>query len=69
LNESLIRTTTKTISYRCVGSSITFIISFIFTGEIVVSAAISATEFLLKPSIYWIHERVWNSIKWGKFKE
>jgi uncharacterized membrane protein len=68
LNEFLLRTTTKTISYRCVGSSITFIISFIFTGEIVVSAAISVTEFLLKPSLYWIHERVWNNIIWGKTK-
>jgi uncharacterized membrane protein len=66
--ESLLRTTTKTISYRFLGSSITFIISFMFTGEVIISAGISATEFLLKPTMYWLHERVWNRISWGKNK-
>jgi uncharacterized membrane protein len=41
-------------------------IAFIFTGEIVIAASVSVTEFLLKPSLYWLHERVWNKITWGK---
>jgi len=69
MSETLTRTTTKTIAYRILGSSVTFIISFIFTGEVIVSASISATEFLLKPTIYWLHERVWNRISWGKNKD
>ena len=66
MSETIARTTAKTIAYRILGSGITFIISFIFTGEVIVSASISATEFVLKPMMYWIHERVWNRISWGK---
>lgn len=66
MSETLTRTTVKTIAYRLLGSGLTFIIAFIFTGEFVVSASISVTEFVLKPSMYWIHERVWNRVKWGR---
>jgi uncharacterized membrane protein len=41
-------------------------VAFVFTGEIAVSASISVVEFLLKPGMYWCHERVWNKIGWGK---
>ena len=66
MSDTLSRSTVKTISYRCVGSSVTFMIAFVFTGEIVIAASVSVTEFLLKPSLYWLHERVWNKIMWGK---
>jgi uncharacterized membrane protein len=66
MGETLTRTTVKTIAYRLLGSGLTFIIAFIFTGELVVSATISITEFVLKPAMYWLHERVWNRISWGK---
>jgi uncharacterized membrane protein len=68
MNETASRSLVKTVSYRILGSSITFIISFMFTGEVIISAGISATEFLLKPTMYWLHERVWNRISWGKNK-
>jgi uncharacterized membrane protein len=66
MSETLTRTTVKTTAYRILGSGLTFIIAFIFTGELVVSATISITEFVLKPAMYWLHERVWNRISWGK---
>jgi uncharacterized membrane protein len=66
LNESIARSTVKTISYRFGGSAITFMVAFVFTGEVAVSASISVVEFLLKPGMYWCHERVWNKIGWGK---
>jgi uncharacterized membrane protein len=66
MSETILRSAVKTISYRVLGSSVTFVISYIFTGEIIVSAGISATEFLLKPTMYWLHERGWNRIRWGR---
>jgi uncharacterized membrane protein len=42
------------------------VISYVVTGEIVVSLAIGATEMIIKPFVYWCHERVWNKIKWAK---
>jgi uncharacterized membrane protein len=66
MNESILRTTIKTITYRLAGSGLTFVLAYIFTGEVVISASISIAEFLLKPMFYWFHERVWNKILWGK---
>ena len=66
MNESIARSTVKTISYRFGGSAITFMVAFVFTGEVAISASISVVEFFLKPGMYWCHERVWNKIGWGK---
>lgn len=66
--ESPARSLVKAYSYRCCGTITTMIISFIVTGKIVVSLAIGATEMVVKPFIYWLHERVWNKIKWGRNK-
>jgi uncharacterized membrane protein len=32
----------------------------------VISLGIGATEMVIKPFIYWCHERLWNKVKWGK---
>lgn len=66
MSETLLRTTAKTLSYRLLGSGVTFVIAYLFTGEILISASISVTEFVLKPLMYWIHERGWNRVKWGR---
>jgi uncharacterized membrane protein len=42
------------------------VISYIVTGEIIVSMAIGASEMVIKPFVYWTHERVWNKVRWGK---
>jgi uncharacterized membrane protein len=64
--ESSIRSLVKAYSYRCCGTLTTVIISYIITGKIVISMAIGATEMVIKPFIYWFHERIWNKVKWGK---
>jgi uncharacterized membrane protein len=55
----------KAITYRIVGTLTTFIISYIFTGSISLSSAIGATELIVKPVNYFLHERAW--YKWIKF--
>ena len=64
--ESTLRSLVKAYSYRCCGTLTTIIISYIITGEMVVSLGIGATEMVIKPFIYWCHERLWNKVKWGK---
>jgi uncharacterized membrane protein len=60
----------KAVTYRIVGTLTTFIISYIFTGNVVVSSAIGMVELLIKPLNYFIHERVWYTyIKYGLTKE
>lgn len=54
----------KSISYRMVGTLQTVIIGYIFTGNLVIASSIGMTEILIKPLIYFLHERVW--YKWIK---
>ena len=50
----------KTLTYRVLGTLVTFIASFFMTGSVVASSAISAVEFTVKPLMYYLHEKVWD---------
>lgn len=65
-SETALRSFVKAYSYRICGTLTTIVISFVVTGKIVVSLAIGATELVIKPFVYWCHERVWSRIKWGR---
>ena len=65
-HETPLRSLVKAYSYRCCGTLTTICISYVVTGKFVVSLTIGATEMVLKPFIYWCHERVWSKVKWGR---
>jgi len=64
--ESGLRSLVKAYSYRMCGTTTTVIISYIVTGKIVVSLTIGASEIVIKPFVYWLHERIWNKINWAR---
>ena len=64
--ETAVRSLVKAYSYRCCGTLTTIVISYVITGELIVSLAIGATEMILKPFIYWCHERAWSRVSWGR---
>ena len=49
----------KTITYRILGTCATFGIGFVTTGNLYASVAIGFSDLLLKPLIYFVHERLW----------
>jgi len=49
----------KTISYRILGTSITVITAYLLGASIEISSLLGVGELLLKPIIYFIHERIW----------
>lgn len=49
----------KAISYRMVGSAQTILIGYLLTGSLVVSSTMGVIELVIKPIIYFFHERVW----------
>lgn len=56
----------KTISYRILSTSIGFATIYAVSGSIKVGAVFSLGELLVKPIIYFLHERVWYKyIKFG----
>lgn len=68
-SETAVRSFVKAYSYRCCGTVTTIVISFALTGNVVVSLGIGATEMIVKPFIYWLHERAWSRIRWGRVNQ
>ena len=64
--EKPIRSIAKSISWRIVGTLDTMIISWLVTGQINTALVIGGVEVVTKMVLYFFHERIWNSIKWGK---
>ncbi|MEI6062276.1 MAG: DUF2061 domain-containing protein [Bacteroidota bacterium] len=70
------RSLLKTITYRIFASGAMFVGVFIYSheyqslsiGESVGNAGfIAVLEFGVKLVIYYIHERIWSGISWGKY--
>jgi uncharacterized membrane protein len=60
------RSLIKTISWRIIASLTTVSIVYVFTGKIVLSFSIGVVEVFVKMVLYYLHERVWQKIAWGK---
>src|SRR5215470_17897209 len=56
----------KAVSWRTVGTIDTFIISFFVTGKVSLAGGIAAVEVVTKIMIYYMHERVWAVVPWGR---
>jgi uncharacterized membrane protein len=65
-SEKPIRSVVKAISWRLVGTLDTLVISYFITQKISLAASIASLEVMTKMILYFFHERVWNTIKWGK---
>ncbi|MGE0063662.1 MAG: sulfate adenylyltransferase subunit CysN [Xanthobacteraceae bacterium] len=63
--EKPLRSVAKAITWRTTGSIDTFVLSFIFTGNAKISAAISGSEILTKLLLYYGHERIWARSRFG----
>ena len=60
------RSILKSISWRIVGTLDTVLISWEVTGTLSLAFSIGLIELVTKMVLYFFHERIWNSIGWGK---
>ncbi len=67
--DSLKRTLTKTIVWRVIATLITLAVTFAFTGEIKQATTITLVVAALLMAGYYINERVWDQIRWGRKRE
>lgn len=65
-SETPLRSVIKSLSWRCIGTIDTIVISWIITGEVSLALTIGSIELVTKMVLYFFHERIWNIIKWGK---
>lgn len=56
---SKIRHIAKTITWRITGTSATFLIAYILTGDFGVAGTIGLAQVIVNTVLYYIHERVW----------
>lgn len=50
----------KTITYRILGTSVTFGLGFATTGNLGVATMLGFSDLVLKPLVYFLHERLWS---------
>lgn len=65
-DKPLLRHIYKTISYRILGTTVTIITAHLCGLSLKMSSLIGLGELLIKPLLYFLHERVW--FKYFKFK-
>ena len=64
--ETNLRSIVKGISWRVIATTTTIIIVYIFFGRLDLAIAAGLIETVLKVALYWLHEKIWQRIKWGK---
>ena len=66
MKDSTRRSLVKTITWRLTGSGSTFLIAWLITGNLAVASSILGIHFFTNTALYFVHERVWTHIHWGK---
>ena len=64
--ETTARSVAKTISWRITGSGATFAISYFILGDFAISSTIALIQLTFNTLLYFVHERIWNMIPWGR---
>ena len=61
-----LRSLAKAVSWRVIGSLDTFILSLVVTGNGKYAVSIASVEALTKIGLYYVHERIWRKVRWGR---
>ena len=62
------RSLVKAISWRVTGTIDTILISFLITGQAKWALTIGFVELFTKVFLYYVHERIWNRLSFGRIK-
>ena len=66
--DSHLRSIIKAVSWRLVGSLDTFMLSLLVTGSAKYAISIATAEALTKIVLYYLHERAWRLVRWGRLE-
>ena len=69
MKEKSYRSIVKSVSWRTIGTIDTIVISLFITGKLDLALAIGGVEVFTKMGLYYLHERTWNRIKFGRVKD
>lgn len=60
------RSVVKGVTWRAIGTADTFLLSWLITGHVGSAASIASLETVTKVALYYVHERLWRVIPWGR---
>ena len=66
--ESHYRSMVKAVTWRLGGTAVTFAVAWILTRELTLAAEIGLLDTIIKVGAFYVHERMWNRISFGKLK-
>jgi adenylylsulfate kinase len=64
--ETHARSLLKALSWRILGTIATTLLVYLFTRRFVLSLAVGGLEFTSKIVLFWLHERLWDRLRFGK---
>jgi adenylylsulfate kinase len=64
--ETHARSVAKAVSWRLMGTVATALIVFVVTRRLALSLAVGVFEFVSKIGFFWLHERMWERIRFGR---
>jgi uncharacterized membrane protein len=64
--DSINRSLVKALTWRLSGSLSTLVVSWLVTGDIKIAGTIFGIQFVVNTVLYFVHERIWNLVKWGR---
>ena len=63
-----VRSVAKTVTWRIIATLITIGGVYVITGNVSLSFEAGVIINLLKALIYYMHERAWEHVSWGRVK-
>lgn len=60
------RSLLKTLSWRVVAFTVTVLAVWVATGEFALAAGVGIVDSILKTGAYYLHERTWNRLSFGR---
>lgn len=64
--ETHIRSIAKAITWRLGGTIVTFVVAWILTRKFELAAQIGILDTVIKLGAFYVHERMWNRLSFGK---
>jgi uncharacterized membrane protein len=68
MTDSHFRSLAKAVSYRVLGSAATALVVYVFSGNMPLSFSVGGLDMVVKIVLYFLHERIWNYIPFGRPK-
>ena len=66
MTDTTTRTLIKTITWRIIATVASLIIAFLISNDWKVAGSIASIQVIIHTVLYYLHERIWINIRWGK---